>query len=236
METTSLESKKTGWQKLTTALSRKVYKPTSATFYGYDDVLLKMYFDIASNGDTSVLQKTGKPDSKKCNEVWEEIIRQNSKATSNKQYEKYLSTLRQHRLFIKEYTLIKAMLTKLSFVVDKECIDYLNIKGYRIKTTNSVEYAESLSEADKRVENLKTKATMKQNEIHEFFKVTEGEAKKSSGGLHKTLAIISFHLGYEVKDDITLARYNEYNILVREKIKAQRNIGKGRKSKDNGRD
>lgn len=202
--------------------SRKTSKDTSVTYYIYEDIKLKTYYDIANTGNVVLIQKTGIVDLEGCAEAWETLVRRNCEVTMNRRYYSYKDTIKEQAELVFEYTAVKAMLTKLAVRVDMEYIKFLNIKGYRIYTGGEdisaerkwEKYAESLERASRRADNLVTKLKMSQNELKDL---TDSNADGQSLG--SALASLSVHLGFQLNDQITLAEYNEYTKIVKQKIR-----------------
>lgn len=222
MVTTFSASAKEILKSLLRTTSKKISNDISATYYGYDDIKLKTYYEIANTGNVVLLQKTGNVDIEGCAEAWESLVRKNCEVTMNRKYFSYRDTIKEQAALVYEYSAVKAMITKLALVVDMGYIQFLNTKGYRIYTGGEdipaerkwEKYADSLERASRRCDNLITKLKLSQSELKEFT-----DSGKSESSLASSLAILSFHLGFQLNDQITLAEYNEYTKIVQQKIR-----------------
>lgn len=222
METTFSDSVKATLKSFLRTTSKKISNDISATYYGYDDIKLKMYYDIANTGNVLLLQKTGNVNVEGCAEAWEVLVRKNCEVTMNRKYFAYRDTIKEQAALVYEYSAVKAMLTKLAIVVDMDYINFLNTKGYRIYTGGEdipaerkwEKYALSLERASSRCDNLITKLKLSQSELREFT-----DDRRSESSLASSLANLSVHLGFQLNDQITLSEYNEYTKIVQQKIR-----------------
>lgn len=191
----------------------KRQKITSVVYYQYADIPLRVYFDIIESRNVLKVCKSGIPDLEKAAEAWEDLIRQNSEANGSFEYENYLTNVKTYGLLINEYLWIKGALSKLLFKVDKELIEELKRKGYKV-SINPLEYTESLIMCFRKVENLLTKTQSKAKEIEGM----KGEPNKES--FDSIMANLSYHWPGHLPEDITLARFNEcIKILKRGRAK-----------------
>lgn len=104
---------------------------------------------------------------------------------------------------------------KASIVIDRDMIDRLRKKGYAISLSNSEAYEADLIRAIKRSENLITKITMKKNELE--AEQNQGGGSREEKGYDEIIANLEFGLGWSVRDDITLSKYNALKKLVKKK-------------------
>lgn len=185
-------------------------------FCTYEDIMLRIYLEIAAQGNYEKLILAGNPSTEECIEAWEEIVKENAKQNGTFEYQTYLEDAREHTRLLNEYNLVKAILTKLSFVVDYELVNYLQDKGYRIDISSSEKYADSLTKAIRKSDNLITKINMKRNELAGL------ETKKGgkSSNYEEIMASLEFALGWSVGEDITLARYNALKKLAKKKAES----------------
>jgi hypothetical protein len=194
-------------------ISKKIYSPIIETYLSYEDILLKDFYSIADSGDFSKLQLTGKPNENGCAVAWEEIIKQNGEETNSRHYEKYLDNYRKYNKTANEYQLIKAQLISLMMVFDKGITDELNVKGYRIfnqptgnRTQDTANYTESILNAGKRVENLKSKCNSLAFEMNKY---TESLTNKKQA-FSKVIGALIYEIpGLNNPEEIKLATYNE---------------------------
>jgi hypothetical protein len=193
-------------------LSRKS-KPTLVNFYHHENIPLKLYLEIAASNDYKRLVISGKATDQERLQAWERIIQKNYEVNGGFDYLNYKDTLQAYGRLVAEYNLIRCYLIKLVFLVDNDYIAFLGERGYKIKTANSIEYAESINACLIRSENLITRITMKANELKEYIKESSGEVTTFEG----IMAGLSMSLGFEIKDDITLLRFNEYKKLITKK-------------------
>lgn len=156
-------------------------------------------------------------------EAWEEIVRLNCMHNDTTEYSSYLTALKSYALLINDFITIKAHIGKLTLPVfdgskvNMESVAYLEKKGYKIDFSSKENYIESLKAADKKRSNLMTRINMRRKEIE---KLTANNKPGEQKGLEQILAALSFQLGYTVEDNITLARYNEYNKILKQKAEA----------------
>jgi hypothetical protein len=146
-------------------------------------------------------------------QAWEKIVQKNYEVNGGFDYLNYKDTLQAYGRLVAEYNLIRCYLIKLVFMVDNDYIAFLGDRGYKIKTTNSIEYAESINACLIRSENLITRMTMKANELKQYIMESSGDLTTFEG----IMAGLSMSLGFEIKDDITLLRFNEYKKLINKK-------------------
>lgn len=144
--------------------------------------------------------------------AWEEIMKRNGEQNGSFRYSEYLENHKSYAELNNEYILTKALLIKLCFVVDFECIQSLRELGYKINTENSAKYEESLTRALRKSENLITKINMRKNQIESV-----ANEKGDDFGFEEVMASLISSLGFEVSSDITLARYNEYKKIIKKK-------------------
>lgn len=196
---------------------------TETNFLTYDNILLKTYYQVASTGDYRLLRIKGKRNIQEEFEAWERIVKRNSELTGRFEFNSYIASYKQFNMLLALYNTVKACLIKSLFVVDDDVIKFLRLKGYRIDTSGKTKYAESLEAAMRKANNLTTKIKMKRNEL---LALSLGEKKLDDHhGLEDVLANISAALGFNVPDDITLARFNTFCKIIKQK----REVEKGKK-------
>lgn len=187
----------------------------------YETIPLKAYHDIARTGEVVLMQRSGTINLEGCAEAWDELIKRNAEVTKNRRYFQYRDSLKEQGKLMNNYCLVKAMLTKLAYTVDMECVKYLNTAGYRIyigditedKAVREAKYSHSIMAASRKCDNLITKLKMSQNELQEF---KSDSAEQSTLGT--ILANLSYHIGFQLRDDILLSEFNEYSRIAQQKI------------------
>lgn len=192
---------------------------------------LKVYLGIAATGDYGKLLISGYLAENELIRNWGEIVKRNSESTGTLEHATYTRLLKSYGVMDAEYKTTRAYLTMLMFAIDDDSIAWLAKKGYKIDATKpnalfSNEYQESLKNAQITVGNMTNKLKNKLKELKELKQdMKEG---KGSMSLEEVLAHLSFQLGFPVEDSITLARYNEYNkILKKRKLKPVKENGIG---------
>lgn len=196
-------------------------KIITKVYWSYSDIPLKVYLEVANTGNLGLLSKDGVSD-EKCILIWDELIKLNSKQNNDLCFLSYVSNLRVFAALLADYNIIKASLLKLMFQVDDEIIAWLRTKGYVIVTTGATVYAESIARAMHASDAIVTQITMRRNKLLVKSKEQESVAPI---GIEEVIANLSFSLGYEVSDGITLARFNEYKKIIRAKNEARRKHG-----------
>lgn len=146
---------------------------------------------------------------------FEQIVKTNGETNGSYQYMSYFNLVKSYSHLIAEYTIVKASVLKLAVVMDWEFIQDIRKRGYKIDLTNSETYAKSLTAALRRVSNLITKAKMKAREIEMTLQDKKGGGRPDS--FEALLANLSFQVGFQIPDFITLAGYNEYCRIVKER-------------------
>jgi len=198
--------------------SEKNLNPT----WDYDTITLKLFMHIAKTGEVELCGGM---------EQWESIVQKNSIANEVHEYSNYVESLKSHALLVNQYIVTKAHIDKLSMPVfgygkiDIESFNYLLSKGYNIATHSKEAYIKSLTSALKKRENLLTRINMKRKEL-ERIALQQQEKPGQEKNLEQLLAVLSLNLGFPVQDDITLARYNEYNKIIRKQQEQQKANGR----------
>jgi hypothetical protein len=170
--------------------------------------------EIATGGKFKSLVIRGFASLSDCVDAWEEILRKNSLNTGTLEYDSYRQLLQGYWLLVAEHTIVKANLLKLTTVIDWECIQEVRSRGYKIDVGRN--YVTSLNRALRRVENLVTKARMKEQEI---ARMMEGSVPEQQATFDTVMARLVDALGFQVGDNLTLARFNEYKKIIQERNK-----------------
>jgi hypothetical protein len=147
-----------------------------------------------------------------CTERYEEIIKENSKRNNSFDYQHYFGLQRKLYTHINDYYTIKAALLKLTIDVDREIIDFLKTKGFKISLKSQEEYEKTVHASFRRIEGHRTRANIIKSDIDKLQK-----GKEASPLYEEILAILSYQLGYTVDKNITLAQYNEYRKIIKHK-------------------
>lgn len=168
---------------------------------------------IASNGNLTLL---GIAPQEKLIKQWELIIQANSKASGDFTYDSYLQLVKSYHQLVSNYTMVKLGLYKIAFVIDYEVVIDLRARGFKISLNDSASYAASIQAGLRKVDSFITRANMKRNEIEAANK--EGIATKPVL-FEEVLANLCAGLGFNVDDNVTLARFNEYKKIIRNKNK-----------------
>jgi len=145
-------------------------------------------------------------------EEWEKIIEANSELTGQMEYSTYKELLIQYGQLLVEYNIDKGMLMNLLFNIDDEMIMELQNKGYIIDTSGRAAYAQSLSNALTRSNNLVTRIEMKVKELERFNNSSKMDQPVT---YEQLIAQCSAALGFSVPDNITLAAFNEYQRILK---------------------
>jgi hypothetical protein len=201
----------------------RTYKISSVVFYTYDNIPLRLYFDIANTGDFIRLVKEGKSDNEQCLIAWEAIIKKQQEITGNNQYNAFFRLNKGYLLNLNDYTLIRAclILTGINNIFpDYEYIKILKEKGYNIDTSTPETIIDSVNGGLQKCDGLITKATTKRKEIEMIMNQNESKDKV---GFESAIANLNYQLGFNVDDNLTLSRFNEYQKIIKAKHKALEN-------------
>lgn len=187
---------------------------TTAKLHRYETIPLKLYMEIAAEGDLKKLVIHGFASLDQCVEQWEQIIKKNSQESGSFEYDSYYQLLQGYWLLVAEHTIVKAHLLKLTTVVDWEAIQEVRARGYHISVDAG--YTESLNNALRKVENLVTKARMREQEIARMF---AGPVPGKRATFDEVMASLIAGMGFEISDKITLARFNQFRKILHERNK-----------------
>lgn len=180
----------------------------------YENITLKMYLRLSETKSYRELVIEGQASEIQCAEAWEKIVKQNAEASGRLELGYYLNNYQAFARLLADFNAIKATLNLLLLVVDDTYIGWLNSKGFVIVTDKGQNaYVESLNAAMRKSDNYITRIKMKQNEL---LKIGEGQSGKKFG-FEELIANLTMVLGFEVNDNVTLVRYNEYNKLIAKK-------------------
>lgn len=199
----------------------RTYKNSSVVFFEYDNILLKLYLEIAKTGDFTRLVKEGKAGSEKCLDVWENIVKKQQQVTGNNQYDAFFRLNKGYLINLNDYTMIRACLILVGInylYIDWEYIKILKEKGYSIDTSTPERILETVKYQLQVCEKLITKSTSKRKELDMMIK--GGEESKTEISFESMLANLNYALGFNVNEDLTLCRYNEYQKIITAKNKS----------------
>lgn len=172
--------------------------------------------NIAATNNYSLMALNGVED-EQCLVEWEKIVKQTGEASGDYSYLSRLDNYRTYISLLAEFNIVKAMLLRLCYIIDDNYISYLRKKGYKIDISGAKGYSDSIIAAMARSNNLVTKIKMKSNEM--IKEAENSENQKAGTGFEETLANLCAQLGFEVNDNVTLARFNEYRKIIQLKNK-----------------
>jgi hypothetical protein len=198
------------------SLQKKFSKKTSKTTTGqclkYEEISLKLYFEIAKSGDLKRLIKSGNPSLKECRQAWAEIVENNSKSNGQvSQVEIYKDLLEGYNSTLAELVRVRANICILYFETDDERINWLREKGYNLDTSSKSKFIESINSAMNKTNNLITRLHMRENQIKD---VVSGFGSEPAT-LEDLIAKSNTHLGFTGCDmNMTLAQFNAYQRVI----------------------
>jgi len=108
---------------------------TTASFFQYEDISLKLFIGIGDTANYNLLIISGSATPEEIYDRWENIIRKYNSTNGSYEFTSYVDNMKAYASLLSDYNVIKATLIKLCFVVDDEAIKYLKMKGY--KNTNN---------------------------------------------------------------------------------------------------
>lgn len=174
---------------------------------------------IANSGDLEKLRIKGRVSDNELMIAWESIVKANEKENGTNRMSAYMQLMKAYALLVNDHTVIRACLVHLYYYpIHWEYLEFLNKKGYTVDIDNKYESIKALL---RRCDNLVTKYTMKRNEIDKLM--GDGKEKAKPVGFEELIANLHFALGFPVDENITLSRYNEYNKILKARVKAQEN-------------
>ena len=192
---------------------------STGVLYTYDSIPLTLYLEIAQTGNTDLLVISGTPTEKEIQSAWDEITRLNSNSTGRTNHQ--LDNIKDYVRLLSKYQASQASILQLHLCVDDEALLYLASNGYRIDTSSNTAYRESLKSAQRKVANVLTKIESKYKEIMAAVAQADPDAPVQSG-IETILAAVSASLGFNVESTVTLARFNEYNKIIKKRIEASK--------------
>lgn len=175
-------------------------------FYKYNDIPLKLYFEIIASGNFLLLIKSGNASQRECLEAWELIVEENSIHNNNYDYMNCLALQKSVAFYYNEYQLVKSAIVLVAYKQDLNIINYLNEIGYPVDNSTPEKLLESLTITQAMSDNLITKIKMKQNELDLYYKPVK--TKKNSAYTFDHVMANLLGQGFQVDDSLTLIRYN----------------------------
>lgn len=203
-------------------------KDTSKTYFQYKDIPLKLFIEIASEGSFRKLVKSGKYNDVECLEQWELIVKENHEVTGSTQWSDQFYLMQGYEMLRIQHCIVRALLVKMRFDPDEGTYDELKRRGYQLNLTSKAAYKQSFKVADARCKNIVTKAAMK---LKELERSKEGSSKVKGRTFDSVMVDLNMAIAPQHEDDnITLARYNEYLKLIKERNRqmAAKNYKHGR--------
>lgn len=197
---------------------RNIGSTGAPIFWLYENITLALFIEIAGGGNVNKLVREGTATQEQCAQAWERILKQNSLVSGGLEYLNYFNLYKSYDKLIADYTIVKATLLTLMFVVDDNDIMFLKRKGIKIATTSATQYNESLQAGMRRAEGMVNQIVARQIELAKM----QNKDKDRKVSAEELLAYISVELGFAVTDNVTLARYNEYKKLIMKRRKPVR--------------
>lgn len=190
----------------------------------YENITLKLYYEIASTGNHELLYISGKYKPEHAADAWEEIIKSNCKATNNRKYLILLDAYKKHSQYVNEQTFLKAAVIKLHFELDRELIKEIEKDfHFTINLKNSTKYAQSLKELDNRAKSYNTKISSQRILIERMQKEEESKAKGKGVNFQQSLVRVGTALSIVIPQDVLLSTFNEYiNVIKQREANARR--------------
>lgn len=170
---------------------------------------------MSNTADYSLLCISGTCDAEVAYDKYEAIIRKNGQMNGSLEFESYLSNYTTLAKYMAEYNTVKSMLTVLLFIIDNAYIAFLNKKGYRINTDSASGYAKSITAAGRKADNLQSKIASKVKEMERKGSQNTGSPRT----FDDVMAELTASIGFSVPEEVTLARYNGYQKVIRDRNK-----------------
>lgn len=206
--------------------SEKRSRTTIRACYKYSDILLRVFIDVSETGQYTLLVKQGEFTEAELIDQWAQIVEENSKQSGQLDYNTYRSLLVSYGKLIADYIVVKSDIVKLAAVIDDDIIEELRRKGYKINTTSTNDYIDSLNAASKKSDNLVTRIQMKLKELERFH----GSIKTNKTVTYaEVVATLNYALGFNTENDLTLAGFHAYQRVIKQ------NNGSTREKRHNNR-
>lgn len=200
------------------------------TLYGYGNILLRTYIEIADTNDLSLLVRSGSPTPEQLVEAWEGIVKENSTMSGDRSYDNYFDLIKDYNDLIAKHTVIVSCFDLLALCTMDwprlanmfDVLDIVRSAGYKIDTDDVMKFAKGIVYSKRKASNMITQCERKRKEIErQFPPQEEGESKKVS--YEEIIGHLELALERSVMDSetITLAKYNVLRKGVEERRKAQ---------------
>lgn len=185
--------------------------------YSYETIPLKLFIEISTSGKTYLLGGFN------IRKRWSKLVADNARALDNHEYEMFAGLLAKNNKYAVQYLIVQSSLNLLTvksikkekkFVIS--VIQDLAKYGYKIDTSSSENYLASINAVKRKVLNLANRIGINKIQINTIINQASDIKPKTFDSL---IAELNSRLGFVVNDNITLARYNEYNKVLTEKAK-----------------
>lgn len=159
------------------------------------------------------MTQSGDGDPSTAFDAYEAIIRRNGRVNGSPEFDTYLGDLLAYKNYLQDYNTITATLFCLRYEIDDDSIAWLKARGYHINTSGAAAYKKSLENCTQQAENIVSKMKSKLKAIEKRGK----DAAVAPSSFEEIMAALCTALGFQVSDDITLARYNHYYKIIKER-------------------
>lgn len=196
--------------------------PLRKSFWAYDNIKLKLFIEIAQTKELHKLIVEGSAEIEELQEQWEEIIKLNANANNDFTLDQYSQSVKSYGILLRNHILIKIAITKLKFRVDEDDINFLKSHRIKIDQSTATSYNKTLEMAERKSDNLVTRMNMELTKVQNLI-AEKMEEQGKGPNMEELLAQVSVGIGFQVMDDITLARYNEYKKVISRRVDNQKN-------------
>lgn len=186
--------------------------------------------DIAKTGNVHQLLIKGEATKEQLVDAFEKIVCENGKQNGDFKYNSYFALMKGYAELIARYTVTKVLLTKLGIqgfaFLDFAAVMEIRERGHVVNLENETKFVESLYSISRQVDNLVTKARSKQKEME---KLAAAGQSKSEQSIFDIIANTNFGLGGNyININSTLAEYNAWKKVLRQKVTNMQKQSKGR--------
>lgn len=210
---------------------KKIYLKRYSLYSGCDELPLKNFLLIISTGDLKYLYKRKKYKGFRVHKtielsmIWGDIVIEYADIDKNHQITESFNDQKIIYQLENSFIVIKAMIRLLMFITPNsknenhaalavKTIKDLRKLGYNINTSNSLEYAKSISNANKRSNSIISRIRIKKSEMR-----IESSSNDNPISFDQAISALNAALKFVVPDDITVARYCEYKKVLMKKAK-----------------